>query len=74
MLLEDWLDFIQLELGLEILEIVRVTRRVGTTTSIGEVELVVKDLVARVSPMSCQSNSKENMTKEASNAAAPFHT
>lgn len=50
-LLKDGLGLVELELGLEVLEVVGIAGRIGSTASVGEVELVVKDLVTRVSPV-----------------------
>lgn len=50
-LLEDGLGLIELELGLEVMEMVRVTAAVGAATSVGELELLVDDLLAGTSPI-----------------------
>lgn len=52
-LLKDRLGLVELELGLEVLEVVGVAGRVGSATSVGEIELVVKNLITRVAPISC---------------------
>lgn len=49
-LLKDRLRLVELELGLEVLEVVGIAGRVGSTASVGEVELVVKNLITRVAP------------------------
>lgn len=49
-LLKDGLGLVELELGLEVLEIVGIAGRIGSTASVGEVELVVKNLITRVAP------------------------
>lgn len=59
-LLEDRLGLVELELGLEVLEVVGIAGRIGSTASVGEVELVVKDLIARVAPINDQRMSKED--------------
>ena len=48
-LLKDRLGLVELELGLEVLDVVG-TGRIGATASVGEVELVVKNFIARVAP------------------------
>lgn len=48
-LLEDGLDFVHVELGLEVAN-VGVAGRVGAAAGVGQVELVVDDLVTRVAP------------------------
>lgn len=50
-LLKDGLGLVELELGLEVLEVVGIAGRVGSTASVGEVELVVKNLITRVAPI-----------------------
>lgn len=49
-LLEDRVDLIHVELGLEVSN-VGVAGGVGTTTRVGKVELVIDDLVTGVSPI-----------------------
>lgn len=49
-LLEDGVDLVHVELGLEVSN-VGVARGVGTTTRVGKVELVIDDLVTGVSPI-----------------------
>lgn len=49
-LLEDGVDLVHVELGLEVSD-VGVARGVGTPTRVGKVELVIDDLVTGVSPM-----------------------
>lgn len=53
-LLEDGLGLVELELGLEVLEVVGIAGRIGSTAGVGEVELVVKDLITRVAPINDQ--------------------
>lgn len=50
-LLKDGLGLVELELGLEVLEVVGIAGRIGATPSVGEIELVVKNFIARVSPI-----------------------
>lgn len=54
-LLKHRLGLVELELGLEVLEVVGIAGRIGSTASVGEVELVVKNLITRVSPIKYQS-------------------
>lgn len=54
-LLKDRLGLVELELGLEVLEVVGIAGRIGSTASIGEVELVVKNLITRVAPVAFSS-------------------
>lgn len=49
-LLEDGVDLVHVELGLEVSDI-GVARGVGTTARVGKVELVINDLVTGISPM-----------------------
>lgn len=49
-LLEDGVRLVDLELGLEILNVVE-AGGVGSATGVGEVELVVQDLLARITPV-----------------------
>lgn len=49
-LLEDGVDLVHVELGLEVSD-VGVARGVGTTARVGKVELVIDDLVTRIAPM-----------------------
>ena len=49
-LLEDGLRLVDLELGLEVMEVVGVAAAVGAATSVGELELLVDDLLARRAP------------------------
>lgn len=51
-LLEDGLGLVELELGLEVLEVVGIAGRIGAAASVGKVELVVKNLITRVAPIS----------------------
>jgi hypothetical protein len=48
-LLEDGLWLIDLELGLEVMDVVE-ARRVGSATGVGEVEMVIEDLLAGIAP------------------------
>lgn len=50
-LVEDRLELVDLELGLQVLEMVRQVAAVGATTSIGEVEVLVHDLLAGRTPV-----------------------
>lgn len=50
-LLKDGLGLVELELGLEVLEVVGIAGRIGATPSVGEIELVVKNFIARISPI-----------------------
>lgn len=59
-LLEDGLGLVELELGLEVLKIVGIAGRVGSTASVGEVELVVKNLITRVAPTNDQRMFKQD--------------
>lgn len=59
-LLKDGLGLVELELGLEVLEVVGIAGRVGSTASVGEVELVVKNLVTRVAPIKRSANVYRN--------------
>lgn len=59
-LLEDGLGLVELELGLEVLEVVGIAGRIGSTASVGEVELVVEDLITRVAPINDQRMSEED--------------
>jgi hypothetical protein len=49
-LLEDGFRFVELKLGLEVVEVVRVAAAVRTTAGISEVELLVDDLLACTTP------------------------
>lgn len=49
-LLKDGLGLVDLELGLEVMEMVRVAAAVGAAASVGELELLVDDLLARRAP------------------------
>lgn len=49
-LLEDGLWLIDLELGLEVMDVME-ARRVGSATGFGEVELVFEDLLAGIAPV-----------------------
>ncbi len=48
--LEDGLRFIELELGLEVVEVVGVATTIGTTTGIDEVEFLVDNFLAHITP------------------------
>ena len=50
-LLEDGLGLVDLKLGLEVAQVVRIAAAVGATTCVGEVELLVKDLIANLAPV-----------------------
>lgn len=50
-LLEDGLGLVELELGLEVLQVVGVAAAVGATAGIDKVELVVDDFLARSAPV-----------------------
>jgi len=50
-LLEDGLRFVELELGLEVVEVVGVATAIGTTTGVDEVELLVDNLLAHITPI-----------------------
>lgn len=50
-LLKDGLGLVDLELGLEVMEMVRVAAAVGAAASVGELELLVDDLLARRAPV-----------------------
>lgn len=52
-LLKDRLNLVELKFSLEVLKIVRVARRVGSAASIGEIETIVENLIARISPILC---------------------
>lgn len=58
-LLEDGLRLVELELGLEVLEVVGIAGRIGAAAGVGEVELVVKNLITRVAPTTNQQMSKQ---------------
>jgi hypothetical protein len=49
-LLEDRLGLIELKLGLEVMEMVGIAAAVGSTASIGELELLVDDFFTRTAP------------------------
>lgn len=59
-LLEDGLRLVELELGLKVLEVVGIAGRIGAAASVGEVELVVKNLITRVAPTNDQQMSKQD--------------
>lgn len=59
-LLEDGLGLVELELGLEVREVVGIAGRIGPAASVGEVELVVKNLITRVAPTNDQQMSKQD--------------
>jgi len=50
-LLEDRLGLIELELGLEVVQVVGVAAAVGTATGVGEVELLIDNLLASSAPV-----------------------
>jgi hypothetical protein len=50
-LLEDGLGLIELELGLEVMEMVGVAAAVGAATSVGKLELLIDDLLTGTSPI-----------------------
>jgi hypothetical protein len=50
-LLEDGLGLIELKLGLEVMKMIRVAAAVGAATSVGELELLVDDLLTGTSPV-----------------------
>lgn len=50
MFLKDGLDLIHIELGLELLDVGE-AGGVGSTASVGKIELVVKNLVTGVAPV-----------------------
>lgn len=54
-LLKDGLGLVELELGLEVLEVVGIAGGIGAAASVGEVELVVKNLITRVAPVALSS-------------------
>lgn len=49
-LLKDGLRLVDLELGLEVVEVVGVAAAVGSTAGVGEFELLVDNLLARRAP------------------------
>lgn len=49
-LLEDGLRLVDLELGLEVIQVVRVSTTVGVTTFIGKIELLINDLLTSSAP------------------------
>lgn len=49
--LEDGLRFVELELGLEVVEVVGVATTIGTTTGIDEVEFLVDNFLAHITPI-----------------------
>lgn len=51
-LLEDWLGFIELELGLEVDEVVGVAAAIRTTPGVDKVEWLVDNLLANITPAS----------------------
>lgn len=48
--LKDGLGFVELELGLEVVEVVGITAAVGTTTGVGEVERLINYFFADITP------------------------
>jgi hypothetical protein len=50
-LLEDGLGFVELELGLEVVQVVGVATAVGTTARVAEVELLVDYFLADITPI-----------------------
>lgn len=49
-LLEDGLRLVDLELGFEVIQVVRVSTTVGVTTFIGKIELLINDLLTSSAP------------------------
>jgi hypothetical protein len=49
--LEDGFWFVELELGLEVVEMVGIATAIGTTTDVGEVELLVDYLLPDTTPI-----------------------
>jgi hypothetical protein len=50
-LLKDGFGLVELELGLEVLQVVGVATAVGTTAGVGPVELLINNLLASASPI-----------------------
>lgn len=60
-LLEDGLDLVEIEFGLEVTQVMAITGGVGSATGIGKIELIIEDLVAGVAPITCQRPSKDGL-------------
>lgn len=60
-LLEDGLDLVEIEFGLEVTQVMAITGGVGSATGISKIELIIEDLVAGVAPISCQRPSKDGL-------------